>query len=329
LQAEVSTYLQEVKTHLHLDPGTERRVMSELYAHFEEKVSDLQGQGVPEPEATREAIASFGGARSIARLIYEAHSRGSWTEALISCQPHLIIAALFFTHVWRYPVLLAAAFTAITLIAIFGWRKGAPLWLYSWLGYAVFPLLILSYMFRDPVTRTIIFLFTGGGSAAPLWHLGALALLYAFTLWLLVSAVIRVARRDWIFVSLMLLPLPVLAIWLISVTQTGIVLPDALRGLGDRFSRWDSAMASFCATLGVTCVLFIRVRQRALKALSVISVGMVGSAAVVRSIWADPGLFSLVVVSFCLLLFLTSPFLVHAFVGREEEPKEAPLSRSS
>jgi hypothetical protein len=88
-------------------------------------------------------------------------------------------------------------------------------------------------------------------------------------------------------------------------------------------------MASFCATLGVTCVLFIRVRQRALKALSVISVGMVGSAAVVRSIWADPGLFSLVVVSFCLLLFLTSPFLVHAFVGREEEPKEAPLSRSS
>jgi hypothetical protein len=326
MQVEVSTYLDEVRTHLHLDAGTERRVMSELYAHFEEKVRDLQGQGMPEPEAARVAIASFGGARSIARLMYEAHSRGSWTEALISCQPHLIIAALFATHLWRYPVLLVTAFTAITLIALFGWRKGAPVWLYSWLGYAVFPLLILSYMFRDPVARTLIFLFTGGGTPAPLWHLGVLAVLYAFTFWLVVSATSRVARRDWLFASLILLPLPVLGIWLVSVTQTGIVLPSALRGLETRFSQWDTAMAYFCATLGVTCVLFIRIRQRVLKALAVISVGMVGSAAVVRGIWGDPGLLSLVAVSLCLLLFLTSPFLIHAFLGREEQPKERRLS---
>lgn len=319
MQAAVITYLDEVRAHLHLDSGTERRVISELYAHFQEKVNDLQQQGMREPEATREAIVSFGSARSIARLMYEAHSRGSWTEVLISCQPHLIVAALFATHVWRYPALLAAAFITITLTALFGWRRGTPNWLYSWLGYAVFPLMILSYVSREPVARTVLFFIRGTGAPAPAWQLAALLVLYAFTVWLLVSAVLRVARRDWIFVSLMLLPLPVLAVWLVSVTQGGGHILDALRGLEARFSRWDTAMAYFCATLGVTSMLFIRIRQRAVKVLAIISVGIVGSASVVRGIWGAQDLLSLIGVSLCLFLFLTSPILIHAFFDRETQ----------
>ncbi len=48
MQPEVSSYLDEVQSHLHLDPRTERRVISELSTHFEEKVGDLELQGVPE-----------------------------------------------------------------------------------------------------------------------------------------------------------------------------------------------------------------------------------------------------------------------------------------
>jgi len=70
MQAEVATYLDQVRTHLHLDPDTESRVISELYSHLQEKVSELQEKGASEPEATREALASFGGARSIARMTY-------------------------------------------------------------------------------------------------------------------------------------------------------------------------------------------------------------------------------------------------------------------
>jgi hypothetical protein len=326
MQAEVVVYLDEVRTHLHLDPGTERRVITELRTHFQEKMSDLQNQGLPLEEATREALASFGEARSIARMMYEAYSKGSWTEALISCQPHLIVAALFATHVWRSPLLLSAAFAAIVVIALLGWRNGASNWLYSWIGYAVLPLLILSYMSMDPVARTISFLMRGQGTPAPLWHLAALAVLYAGTIWLISSTVVTVARRDWILVSLIFLPLPVLGIWTFSVTQSAGFLLDALRSLEVRFSRWDTAMAYFFVVLGATTAVFVRVRQRALKVAAVISVGIVGGAAAAGSIWGELGLIKLIAVSTCLLLFLTIPLLLQALLGRDPQTENKPIS---
>jgi hypothetical protein len=322
MQAEVKSYLDEVRTHLHLDPRTERRVIHELHTHFQEKVLDLEEEGMAEKEATVEALTSFGDARSIARLMYEAYSRGSWMEALISCQPHLIVAALFATHVWRSPVLLCGAFGAIMVITFLGWRNGVPNWLYSWVGYAVLPLLILSYLSFDPVTRTILFIMRGAGSPAPLWQLAVLAALYAFTIWLIASATVTVARRDWILVSLMLLPLPVLGIWIISVTQSEGFLLNALRSLEWRFSRWDTAMAYFFVVLGVTTVLFIRIRQRALKVTAVIAVGIIGGAAAARSIWGDLGILQLAMVSLSLLLFLTIPLLLRALLGHDQGPKQ-------
>jgi hypothetical protein len=60
MQPEVADFLEEVRTHLHLDPRTEKRVITELSTHFEEKLSDLYGQGMPEAEAARAALDSFG-----------------------------------------------------------------------------------------------------------------------------------------------------------------------------------------------------------------------------------------------------------------------------
>jgi hypothetical protein len=296
--------------------------MNELSTHFEEKVSDLEQQGLAEPDAVRAALQSFGDARSIARLMDEAHGRGSWTEALIGCQPHLIVAALFATHVWRSPLLLCVAFTAIVVIAVLGWRSGGASWMYSWIGYAVLPLLVLSYLSMDPVMRTISFVLSGHGSPAPLWHLGLLAGLYGFTIWLVASTSIIVARRDWILLSLMLLPLPVMGLWIITVTQSAGVLVDALRSLESRFSRWDSVMGYFFAVLGLTTALFVRARQRAVKVGAVIAVGIIGSALAVRSLWGDVGLLRTLAISLCLLLFLTVPLLLRSMLGHDEESEE-------
>lgn len=320
MQAEVTIYLDEVRTHLHLDPYIESRIISELYSHLQEKVSELQEAGASELEATREALASFGGARAIARLTYEAYSRGSWVEALISCQPHMIVAALFATHVWRQPVMVVAAFAAILLIAFVGSRRGAPTWSYSWLGYAVFPFIILTGMSWEPVVRTVTYAARGTGTPAPLWELVLLGGLCIFSIWLVASTTVRTARRDWILASLMLLPLPVLAIWLITVSQSHGFVLNVLRSFEVRFSRWDTAMAYFCTTLGVASVLFIRVRQRALKAGSIFAVGIIGGAAVLRSFWGLAGVFELLLLSLALLAFLTSPLLLHTMVGREQEP---------
>ncbi len=128
--------------------------------------------------------------------MYEAHSRGSWTEALIACQPHLIVAALFATHVWRHPLMLGTAFAAIVVIALLGWRSGGTSWMYSWIGYAVLPLLVASYLSMDPVARTVSFYISGHGAPAPFWQLAVRAILYVFTLWLIASAAVAVARTG-------------------------------------------------------------------------------------------------------------------------------------
>jgi hypothetical protein len=320
MRSEVAAYLDEVKTHLHLDPRTERRVISELYTHFQEKVGDLEMQGMTEPEATKDALSSFGDARWIARLMYEAHSRGSWTEALIGCQPHLIIAVLFATHIWRFPVLLGAAFAAIMTISLLGWRRGAPNWLYSWMGYAALPLLLLAYFSSDPLARTVSFLLNGHGVPASIWHVAALVSLYAFTVWLVASTAVRAARRDWILLTLALLPFPVIGFWVFSSGQSVGLLLDALRGLESPFSRWDSAMADFFFVLGISTALFIRLRSRALKVGAVIVAGIIGSAAAANSIWSDLGVLRLVGLSLLLLLFLTIPILIRAMAGRDQEP---------
>ena len=322
MRPEVSSYLDEVQAHLHLDPLTERRVINELSTHFEEKVCDLALQGVREDDAVRDALKSFGDARNIARLMYEAHSRGSWTEALIGCQPHLIVAALFATHVWRHPLLLGTAFAAIVVIALLGWRSGGTSWMYSWIGYAVLPLLVASYLSMDPVARTVTFYLSGHGAPAPVLDLAIRGVLYVFTLWLIASTAVTVARRDWILLSLMLLPLPVLGLWIVTVTQSAGVLVDALHSIESRFSRWDTAMGYFFVALGITTALFVRVRQRAVKVGAVIIVGIVCSAAALRSLWGDFGLFRLLAVSVCLLLFLTVPLLLRAMLGHEEQPEE-------
>src|SRR5208337_2910797 len=71
VRREVTSYLDEVRARLHLDPRTSHRVINELSTHFEEKVGDLRQQGVEEAEAARTALRSFGDARSIARLLDE------------------------------------------------------------------------------------------------------------------------------------------------------------------------------------------------------------------------------------------------------------------
>jgi hypothetical protein len=120
----------------------------------------------------------------------------------------------------------------------------------------------------------------------------------------------------------MLLPLPVMGLWTITVTQSAGVFVDALRSLESRFSRWDGAMGYFFAVLGITTALFVRVRQRALKVGAVIAVGIVGSALAARSLWGDLGLLPLLGICFCLLLFLTVPLLIRAMLRPEEQTKE-------
>lgn len=312
MSSVIEAYLAEVRLHLHLDKRNENRVLQELTSHFQEKVKELEWEGLSAEEANREAIDSFGTAKSIARLMDEAYSRGSWMDAFLSCQPHFIVALLFATHYWHNPLILGLTFGAILLITVLGWQRESPVWMYSWAGYAFFPFLIGVYLSRHPLFSTASFILVGTGSPAPAWEIGALLALLAFFVWLIVTATVQIAKRDWLFLSLILLPLPVLGIWTLTVESTGDTLFRLFSQDSAPFARWDSAMAFFCLLLGVTSALFVRLRQRSLKAGAILAIGIIGGALVVRSIWSDISLVRLLAVSGGLFLFLMVPYLLHS-----------------
>lgn len=305
---EIGTYLDEVRDHLHLDPFTEKRVIGELYTYFQEKISELQLQGYSEKEATRNAIRACGRPRVIARLMYEAHSRGSWIDAVLSSQPHLIIAVLFCTHLWSNPFFVTVSFVLIVCTTLLGWWHGKPNWLYSWIGYALLPLLLSGYISRHIAAKGFNMLVSGGS----FWGGGSILLLlvlfYAISLWLVLLTTIRVVRRDWILASLMLVPLPIVGIWLINIERYFSIVEKA--GVG--IYRWDMIMATIFCVIGLACMLFIRLRQRALKIIAVVVVGMIGGLIIVHNVTGDIGFLGLLFASVLLLLFIMSPAL-HQF----------------
>jgi hypothetical protein len=318
MHAEIRTYLQKVRSHLNLGPVTERRVLSELYSYFQEKTVELEEQGCSETEAAQEAIRSFGEAKTIARLSYEAFSRGTWLEALISAQPHLIAAALFLTHFWRRPLFLGAAFILLAGASALAWRRGQPNWRFAWAGYVLFPLLVAAYLARRYAEPALAFLLQGEGSLSSLWPLLPLAALYALFIWLLIAATRSALRRDWLLASLMLLPLPIAGFWVFGIDR----LNPLFGALGREMHRWDAAMAYIFVVLALASVVFVRLRQRLLKTGALLSIAAAGAAITVRSIWTEISLLGLIAATLLAMGFLWSPALLKSLPGGN---KETPL----
>jgi hypothetical protein len=316
---EVRNYLEEVRSHLHLDPLTEKRVIGELYTYFQEKVTELQEQGMSEREAAVEAIGRFGRARVVARLMYEAHSKGSWVEAVITSLPHLMIAGLFVSHLWRHLVLAPIVFASIVGVTLFGWWHGKPNWLYSWVGYSLLPLLIIGYGSRLILERAISFLLRGEGLLSSAWLVGLFSIFCFLSLWVIITTTIRVVKRDWILASLMLVPLPIVGSWLFNLEQLGGLFQNGSAAL----YRWDGVMALVLTVLGVTSATFIRLRQRVLKVGALVTIGSISVAMLGHNLWGGLGLVGILTLSLSTLVFLLTPALVEARIGHGEQKGEA------
>ena len=308
MPVEVDSYLAEVRSHLHLEPSVERRVIGELASHFEDKVRDLCAEGLPEGEAIREAIASFGGARSIARLLYQAHSRGTWVETFLACQPHLLAAALFAAHQWRNPLLLGLFSVVLMGIAVAGWLRGRPAWVHSWAGYAFFPLLVIAWLGRRVLTEAVSSIAAGGPIPEPAWQPIVLLALCAAGSVLLVRALRLAGKRDWVVAALLMLPQPMFGAWLLAVERFGGITGD-----GPPIAavvRWDPAMARLCLLLAAASMLAIRARSRTLKAAAILAAGIGGGAVIVQVTSADAGFAGLAVASLVSGALLAAPALL-------------------
>ena len=324
MRPEIRSYLHKVQARLNLEPQTESRVLAELYSHLKEKISELESSGWPEQESVREALDSFGSPRLVARLTYEAFSRGSWLEALICAQPHLIATALFLTHFWIRPAFLAGSVALLALTTFLAWLNGRPNWLYSWASYVLVSLLAAAYISRRLAGQALAYLLLGDGQPSALWALLPLGLLYALSFWLLVATTTRALRRDWVLASLLLLPLPIMGIWVFNVER----LSPLLSGLGADPHRWDAAMAAVFLVLAVVSALIVRLRQRVLKVGALLAIGGIGAAAVAHSVWGELSLLALGAVGLLVLGFAWSPALLRARRDPAEdwleEPEELP-----
>jgi hypothetical protein len=311
---EIREYLEDVRSHLHLNAATEMQVLSELYSYFEEKLVELQERGIPYRDLAREAIESAGRPVVVARLMYEAYSKGNLTEAVLSSLPHLVVAWLFVSHLWRHPLLAPLAFILIVCVTLYGWWHGKPNWLYSWIGYSLLPLLVGGYLCR-PLLEQIASFLIGEGKVLPgVWTLLLLGLFFFLSLWIIIRTTIRVVRRDWVLASLMLVPLPILASWIFNVEQMG-----GLFQLGNiALYQWDIPMASVLTLLGAAAAIFIRLRKRILKTGALITLGVIAGTIAGHTLWGYPGFLGLLAGASLILLFLLWPALLEARIGHGE-----------
>ena len=248
----LSHYLDAVRDNLRLDSSTEQEVIRELEAHIEDKLRELKEGGLSEEEAANSCLRFLGSAKSVARQVYEAHSQGTWRQALLASSPHLFFSLLFALNWWRGIGWLLGMLALVLSVAVYGWWRGKPAWLFPWLGYCLFPVVAAGLL--------LLYLPRGLSWVAILFYI-------PLAFWLLYSITVQTLRKDWLYGSLMLLPLPTVVGWLLAVEPVQ-QFPEHWLDRIYLFAPWIGL--SFLA-MGVAAAVFIRLRQRWLK-LSVLGV---------------------------------------------------------
>ena len=248
----ISHYVNRFKDSLHIDQNIKDGVAEELYTHLEEKTQELEENGLSREEAGKIAVQSLGSPELIAQQIYETHAQGSWKEALFSASPHLLVALLFTSYYWQNIVYVSIILTATVGIAIYGWHRGKPVWLFPWLGYYLMPVVITGIL--------LLSLPQGWGWIAALIYI-------PLALFVFIHIVRQTARRDWLYASLMLAPMLVTFTWFSSLgTGNELLASDWMARLQTN-ALW--IVISFIALAGAT-IAFIRLKPRRYKILSLL-----------------------------------------------------------
>jgi hypothetical protein len=243
---ELIQYLESIKFKSRLSPSDEKGIMSELEAHFEDELEELTESGLTREEAMKTCLGQMGGTEIVARRIYEAYSQGTWTQVLLAAMPHLLFGLLFVLNWWHYAGWLTVVLLLTLATTVYGWWHGKPTWVFSWLGYTLLPVLTLG----------ILLLYLPG-----LWSLLTLLIYFPLALWWLFRLVVQTTRRDWLFSTLMLLPLPIIIGWFLAVSPQGRFSENSL----DRINSLAPWIGLSFIALALTIAVFLRLRQRALR----------------------------------------------------------------
>jgi hypothetical protein len=292
LSVVVTEYLDGIRNNLRLEPPAEKEIICELATHIEEEVQELTQKGLREEDAINTCLRLLGSAKSVARQIYEAHSQGSWQQALMACLPHALFGLVFILNWWRGigPVLVLLIIVLST--AVYGWWHRKSTWLFPWLGYSLLPVIAAGL--------SLLYLPEGFTWLA--------AVLYVpLALWLLLRIVRNTIIKDWLYLTLMLLPLPVIVAWF-GITEwqgsfdtTGIA----------RISPYDSSIGVSFLALAFGVITFVRIRKRWLKITVLFMTGIITLGLISSYAGGRIGFVELLL----LILLLVSIFLAPALLA--------------
>ena len=239
----LSEYLNNIKHNLRLDNVAESEIIRELRSHIEDKLEDLKEKGLSEEEAAKTCFRLMGSAKFVAKQLYEAHSQGTWKQTLLAATPHLLFALLFAIS-WVPGIgWLLLLLNLVFGLAIYGWWRKRPTWYFSWLGYSLLPVVLaglaLFYLPRS-------------------WSWIAIIIYIPLALFLIYHITVQTIKRDWLYSSLMLMPVPIAAAWFLVIGHDWNLGIDYLRYFGPWIGLSFLVMA-------LSVAFFIRLRQRVLK----------------------------------------------------------------
>jgi len=252
----LSYYLDSVRNNLRLDPLAEKEIIDELQTHIEDKLQELREDGLSEDEAANTCVRLLGSAKLVARQIYEAHSQGTWRQTLLASTPHLLFALLFALNWWQGITWLLVMLILVLSTTVYGWWHGKPTWLFPWLGYTLLPV----------VAAGLFLLYLPKG-----WSWVAVLFYIPLTLWLVYSITVQTIRRDWLYTSLMLLPVPIVIGWFLVVEP----LDKFPQYWLERIHQLAPWMGLSFLTLAIAVATFIRLRQRWLKTTVLVISGLI------------------------------------------------------
>ena len=291
---ELDRYLDSVRDNLRLGLSVEREVTGELETHINDRFQELRQAGLSEEEAANTCVKLLGSAKLVAHQIYEAHSQGTWKQALLASMPHLLFGVLFALNWWQGISWLLGMLILVLSVAVYGWWHGKPAWLFSWLGYSLIPVVVAGLL--------LLYLPKG-------WSWVAILLYIPLALWLLYRITVQTIKRDWLYSSLMLFPVPIILGWFLAVHLEDRFPAFSVERLQD-LAPWIGL--SFL-TLAVTAAAFIRLRRRWLKVAVLFISGLI--TLIMAACYAEGrlGVFTFLV----LILLLLSLFLTPALLERK------------
>lgn len=302
----VKDFLNTVRLQLKLDPSSEKEILSELYAHFEDRVEELQESGLSEEEAIRIASRDFGPSKNVAEELHEAHSISNWPQAAMAALPHVLFGVLFAFRQWTNTFWLSIIIMSVFGAVAYGWKHNKPTWFFTWLGYALTPLLVVGLLLFDKAL--------GAGEFYQSWWLWACVMVY-FSLVAAVCTIIFVHTwiRDWLLGSLSLLPFLAVIGWVL-ITRW-IAGPMQGEGLLRGLEPWVAL--SFLALAGIV-IMFTRLKKRWLRVGVLLVAGLVIVTIMASAGGSNVSSANVVLLAMIALVIILGPALVDRRLGPRE-----------